>query len=409
MNVRTVLTNLGSLGNIQPFLALGAELRRYGYDPVFALAPQYGDYVRKLDFEFVPVGWEIDYQNLQKRDTASELRGGDPLHLFRKSLGTLSAMLPEMYAQLNHVCRRADLLLSGHLQPVSRIIHELTRIPFVSVHTSHFGGLQPPTFRQTACAIINPFRAKCGLPPVQDPIHTDANSDQLALYAMSRYLRPPGPNWPSHYHVTGFFFLPEEGLDPDPGLTAFVEAGPPAVVFTFSSIVHEDPRAITELLLEALDGLDCRAVILSGWSRLGGAVKMPPWVHVAPFVQHSWLFPRAACVVHAGGSGTTAMTLRSGIPAIVVPHVGDQPIWAELVRGIGCAKYVLPYQGLNARQLREALSHTLNDPFLYRNAASMAVKIREEQGVASARRLIDQLVFRAGPGTGPKHNTVSIA
>jgi len=77
MPLRTVLTNLGSMGNIQPFLALGAELRGYGYDPVFALAPQYAAYVRNLGFEFVPVGPEIDYHSLQRRDTASELRGGN--------------------------------------------------------------------------------------------------------------------------------------------------------------------------------------------------------------------------------------------------------------------------------------------------------------------------------------------
>ena len=392
---RTVLTNLGSLGNVQPFLALAAELRRSNHHPVLAVAPQYEVYVRKLGFEFIPIGPEIDLRGLQKRDTASAMRGEDPIGIFRQSLAILSSMLPAMFSELSAACHHADILISGHLQPVSRIIHEITHIPFVSVHTNHFGKCQPRAFREAACSVINPFRAKCGVPPIKDPIHTDANSDQLALYAISRYLRPPAPEWPSHYHVTGFFFLEEE-WQAEPALVEFINAGPPPVVFTFSSIVHADPRAITELLIKSIEGLGCRAVILSGWSGLGEGIRHPS-VYVTQFAQHSWLFPQAACVVHASGTGTVATVLKSGVPAVPIPHVGEQPIWAELVRGIGCAKCIIPYRELTADRLRDAIAQTLKDDSLLRNAARMAVRIRNERGVVCAARLIDELLQRVNP------------
>lgn len=391
MTARIVLTNMGSLGNIQPFVALAAELRKSNHVPVLALAPQYTDYIRKLGFEFVPIGPQVDYLSLQKRDTASELRGGDPLYLFANSLNMLSSALPQMFSELHEACRHADLLISGHLQPASRMIHEITGIPFVSIHTSHFGALQPRAFRQVAGAILNPFRARWGLPQIEDPLHVDANSDQLALYAMSRYLRPPGPNWPPHYHAIGFFFFDEVEWRPEPELAAFMKAGPRPVVFTFSSIVHEDPKAITEQLMQSALSVGKRAVILAGWSGLGTASPHPS-IYMGNFVQHSWLFPKAACVVHAGGSGTTAMTLRSGIPAIIVPHIGDQPIWAELVRGIGCAKCVIPYRELSVPRLRDAISMTLSEAALARNAWRIGEKIKNEPGVAGATRLINELL-----------------
>ncbi len=394
--MRIVLTNLGSLGNVQPFLALAAELRRVHHEPVLALAPQYADYVRTLGFPFVPIGDDIDYRGLQKRDTAGELVGKAPLDLFHESLDLLARMLPRMYEELSRACRHADLLISGHLQPAARMLHEITGIPFVSIHTSHFGHFQPKAFRDAAGAIVNPFRRKHGLPPLTDPFHTDANSDQLALYAMSRYLRPPDARWPSWYHVTGFFFLDDERLQPDAELAAFLEAGPPPVVFTFSSIAHEDPGAMTQLLMHAVAGLECRAVILSGWSAIGEGVDVPSSIHLTSFAPHAWLFPRAACVVHAGGSGTTAMALRAGVPSVIVPHIGDQPIWGDLVRGIGCARCVIPYRELDAVRLREAISATLRDRDIADQAARMAERVRAEQGVATARTLIDRLLYRLG-------------
>jgi UDP:flavonoid glycosyltransferase YjiC (YdhE family) len=33
--------------------------------------------------------------------------------------------------------------------------------------------------------------------------------------------------------------------------------------------------------------------------------------------------------VHHGGAGTTAASLRAGIPSIVCPFFGDQPFWAR--------------------------------------------------------------------------------
>jgi sterol 3beta-glucosyltransferase len=390
--VRAVLTNLGSLGNIQPFAALANEFREHGHTPVLALAPTYASYAAQLGVEFIPIGLDLDYPKLQRKDTEDALKGVDPINTLSDSLTRLDAMLPQMFLELRDVCRNADVLLSGHLQPSSRMLHELTGIPFVSVHTNHFGGMQPAAYRQAAAAVINPFRAQHGLPPLEDPIHTDANSPQLALYAISRYLRTPDPSWPSHYHVTGFFFLDEKQWQPPPELVQFLEGGEPPVVICFSSIAHSDPEAMTNLLLEAIRLAGCRAIIQHGWSGLAKGRKLPPNVLGIGFVQHTWLFPHAACVVHAGGSGTPATTLRSGVPAIVVPHVGDQPMWAEMVRGLGCAGDVIPYRELTAERLGAAIKATLINSELRRHAAEFAVKINAEQGLNTARLLIEQLL-----------------
>jgi UDP:flavonoid glycosyltransferase YjiC (YdhE family) len=392
--MRAVLTNIGSMGNIQPFVSLAAGLRDHGHDPVLALAPMYRHYVSQLGFEYVPIGFDLDYAKLQREDTDDTLNGVDPLHTLKDSLTKLEAMLPQMFEELRQACRGADVLIGGHLQPASRMLHELTGIPFVSVHTNHFGGMQPYAFRHATASVINPFRAQYGLPPVADPIHEDANSPQLALYAISRYLRPANPNWPGHYHVTGFFFLDERELIPNAELVQFLQEGEKPVVITFSSIAHPDPEAMTDLLVEAIETVGCRAVIQHGWSGLAKNRALPPNIFGIGFVQHTWLFARASCVVVAGGSGTQATTLRSGTPTVVVPHIGDQPMWGELARGIGCAGGVIHYRDLTAKKLASALQQTLSNQKLRARAAEVAQLIQAEQGVSRARVLIENLLQR---------------
>jgi len=388
-------------------MALAAELRDHGHEPLLAFAPPYEAYVRKLGFDYAPVGLDLDYVKLQREDTADALKGIDPLDTLRDSLPKLQQMLPQMFEELSQACRDADVLISGHLQPVSRMLHELTGIPFVSVHTNHFGGMQPYAFRHATASVINPFRARHGLGPIVDPVHTDANSPQLALYAISRYIRPATPGWPSHYHVTGFFFLEEKQSVPEPQLLRFLEQGEAPVVISFSSIAHPDPEAMTDLLLDAVQEVGCRAVIQHGWSGLAKNRPLPTNVFSVGFVQHTWLFPRAACIVHAGGSGTPATTLRSGIPAVVIPHVGDQPMWAEIVRALGCAGGVIQYRDLTAAKLAIALRNTLRDKNLYVRAAEVARKIEAEQGVSCARLLIEDLVRRVHRDPCPSRIAVS--
>lgn len=379
-------------------MALAAELRDHGHEPVLALAPMYREYVAQLGFEYVPIGFDLDYAKLQREDTEDALKDISPLDTLQDSLKKLQAMLPQMFEELREACRGADVLISGHLQMTSRMLHELTGMTFVSVHTNHFGGMQPYAYRHAIASIINPFRAQHGLSPLLDPIHTDSNSPQLALYAISRYIRPATPGWPPHYHVTGFFFLEEKERVPDAGLAHFLEQGEKPVVITFSSIAHPDPEAMTDLLLEAIESVGCRAVIQHGWSGLAKNRALPANVFGVGFVQHTWLIPRAACVVHAGGSGTPATTLRSGVPAVVVPHVGDQPMWAEIVRGLGCAGAVIHYKELTARKLATALQQTLHNKSLSARAAQVAKMIQAERGGARARHLIEALVRQTSRG-----------
>jgi sterol 3beta-glucosyltransferase len=390
--MRAILTNFGSTGSVHPFLALAVELRRKGHWPVLALSPFFASWAERLNVDFLPVG--PDLRKIQYDINAAMLETPDTVDQMQALFAPLLPYLPQMFDELNEACRNADVLIGGPWQPACPMIHDLTGIPFVTIQNSHFGGTGTPAFQQATAALINPFRERLGLPPVRDPLTNDANSPQLVLYNMSSHVRPPLSDWPAHYHMPGYFLLDEE-WEPDAALVEFLAGGEPPVVITFGSMTHDDTEALTELILEAISQVGCRAVIQHGWTGLAQR-KLPPNIHATGFAPHDWLFPRASVIVHHGGAGTAGSVFRSGVPSVFVPHTFDHPLWAELAYGIGCAGPPIPYPELTARRLAGALTTTLNNPRYSRSSRTLGDKIAAERGVERGRELIEQLVSRIG-------------
>jgi sterol 3beta-glucosyltransferase len=61
---------------------------------------------------------------------------------------------------------------------------------------------------------------------------------------------------------------------------------------------------------------------------------------VAPPVDHSRLFTKCDIVVHHGGAGTVATSLRAGVPMVIIPRIFDQYYWADRCSKLGLAASV---------------------------------------------------------------------
>jgi sterol 3beta-glucosyltransferase len=390
--VRAVLTNFGSTGSVYPFLALGRELQRHGHRPVVALSPFFREWVEHFGLEFAPIG--PDLRSIQHAINEAMLQLPESADAIRALFAPLMPALPAVFNDLWRTCRDADVLITGPWQVASLMIHELTGVPLVTIQNSHFGGGGTPAFQDASAGLINPVRARFGLRPLRNPLTIDANSPQLVIYNMSREVRPPAPNWPSHYHMPGYLFLDDEEWQPTEALAAFVSAAPPVVV-TFGSMAHGNPAALTDLVVTAVGAAGCRAVIQQGWSGLAPRALQSD-IFVADFVPHDWLFPRASCVVHHGGAGTAASVFRAGVPSVFVPHSFDHPLWAALAESIGCAGSSIPFLQLTSERLASAIERTRGEPRYSEAAAALGRRIRAERGRSRARELIEALV--ASPG-----------
>jgi UDP:flavonoid glycosyltransferase YjiC (YdhE family) len=97
-------------------------------------------------------------------------------------------------------------------------------------------------------------------------------------------------------------------------------------------------------------------------------------------------------MVHHGGAGTTAAALRTGIPSVVVPFFGDQPFWADRMYKLGLSPRPIPRRSLNSERLRHAIRAVIEDTTFRRRSAAIGQKIRMEDGVSSAVKIIERYV-----------------
>lgn len=393
--MRIVITTFGSTGDVQPLLGLAEELRQHGHDLLWALAPTYEKRIRSLGFAFIPIATDAPPQ-LWTRIGEAQMEQADPADQTRQYLETVLPVMPQMFRQLREACRGADVVIGPPFQLAARMVHEIDNIPYVSIHFSPFGAKSNKTVREVSAPLVNAYRQQEGLLPLEDPLGADGASPQLAIYPVSQHVFRAPAQWPTHHYLTGYFYFDEETWQPDPALVRFVEAGAPPVVVSFGSMPNQNPEALTDLVLEAVATVGCRAVLQHGEAGLGRGRALPEYVYAAGFLPHRWLFPHAACVVHHGGAGTTAATFRAGIPAVIVPHFLDQPIWGEYARALLCASAVIHHKQLTAERLANALTRALTSDRYRRAAASLGEKIRAENGVATARLLIEN---QFGKGT----------
>lgn len=142
------------------------------------------------------------------------------------------------------------------------------------------------------------------------------------------------------------------------------------------------------VVVDALQQAGRRAILLGGWSELGGG-GLPDTVLKVSEVPHDWLFPRVAAVVHHGGAGTTAAGLRAGVPAVIVPFFADQPFWGRQIYQLGVGPRPIPRKRLTAERLAVAIRIATGDEALRHRAAELGRRIRTEDGVAKAVEIIE--------------------
>ena len=186
------------------------------------------------------------------------------------------------------------------------------------------------------------------------------------------------------------------GLDVD--FERFLAAGARPLVFTLKSMAVHHPAASSFFRdsLEAARNLGQRAILLTGDP---GALDLPN--HGDDFIKRryaplSLLLPRAAAVIHQGGIGTLAQSLRSGRPELVVPFFGDQFDNAARAARLGVAR-VIPFRRYRASTATRSLAALLSDDRSHSRAQAVAATLSAEAGAERAAELVCNFLKSGSP------------
>jgi UDP:flavonoid glycosyltransferase YjiC (YdhE family) len=415
---RIVIACWGSHGDLFPYIGLALALKARGHRPVIATNAGYRAEVERERIELAEAGPTIDANAPNAREiyerVMDPVKGGE---VIVREL--LLPKLAETYEQLLGVVRQAELLVTHPITYAAPIVAERERLPWLSTTLApmlFFSRYDPPVLpalpRVHAVPLIGQWlernvtlplarratrdwmepvqrlRADLGLPRGRNPLFEGQFSPYGTLALFSRVLAAPQPDWPPHVTTTGTVFY--NGPEPlDPALQEFLAAGEPPVVFTLgTSAVGAAGRFYHESAAAAA-ALGVRAVLLTGGFAENRPHPVPPNVLLVDRAPHQLLFPHTSVVVHQCGAGTTAQALRSGKPALLVPHGHDQFDNARRVCKLGVGRTLLPAEYRAERVARE-LAALLRDSSYSAHAEAVARIVGAERGAEAAADVVEQ-------------------
>ncbi len=421
--MRIILSNIGTFGDINPLIAVALELKRRGHRPVLAVPAIYGPKITPLGLEFHPVRPNLDPGNTLLAEMVYDVRKGTERGLREFLFPVLRQTYDDLTAAATTPAR-ADLILVGELNYAGPIVAEVTGIPWASyvlAPLSFFSAFDPPVLpmyprlaradkavpgmgraiKRLARFVsrkwpqpIYDLRRELGLPRGANPLFDAKHSPDLVLAMFSRVLGQEQPDWPPHTKITGFCFY-----DSDAGnaalpanLEAFLNAGPPPLVFTLGSAAVLAAGNFYEFGARAAERLGLRAVLLIGSdARNRPRRPLPETICVAEYAPYSALFARASVIIHQGGVGTTAQCLRAGKPMLIMPYSHDQPDNARRMRRLKVAR-ILQRRNFTPLRIARKLQILLEEPIYARRAQQMAMRLKGEDGVATACNALEELV-----------------
>jgi sterol 3beta-glucosyltransferase len=412
----------GTRGDVQPFVALATRLQQAGNTVRLAAPERFAPLAASSDIPFVPLAGDPARFMQELIDRA----GRNPLRIVHVSRDFILPLAGQVIAGMRAASAGADIIVHAFLTTTGG--HALAReqgIPDVSVQffpvfapTGDFPAPALPTLplgrgynRLTHHLFTQVFwwgghigynRIRRSHPAFPErvvwPFQSSGRPATPRLYAYSSLVVPHPTDWGSDTYTTGYWFGDGAiGWTPPARLTAFLEAGPPPVCISFGSMVSRATQRIYRIVLGALSQTEQRGLILSGWGE-EPAIDLPPNVLMLDAAPHEWLFPRVRVVVHHGGAGTTAATLRAGVPNIIVPFAADQPFWGQQVAKLGVGPAPIAAKRLSVANLSAAIRAALGDAMRQR-AADIGRRVQMEDGVGQAIALIERYYDRFKKGS----------
>ena len=412
--MKFVLAAHGTRGDIEPGATVGVELRRRGHDVRMAVPPNLVDFVESAGVPAVSYGPDTREQVEAVADfTHNALKPQNPVDFMRTFRSLFVEGWAEMSRTLTSLADGADLLLTGQTyHGVVANVAEYHDIPVAGLH--HFpvrvnGQIGVPFLPSPAPAVRTTLsagwwlysrftkpdedaqRRELGLPRTTVPAwQRMADNGTLEIQAYDRALFPGlAAEWDGKRPFVGSLTL-ELAADTDDEVASWIAAGKPPIYFGFGSTPVRSPAETVAMIADACAELGERALIYSGADGPQPAADRDQ-VKLVGHVNYSTILPTCRAAVHHGGAGTTAASLRAGLPTLILWDVADQFIWATQVKRlkVGSAKKLsrITRKSL-VSQLRKILA-----PDCVARAREIAPQMSKPAvGVVAAADLLEQTV-----------------
>ena len=345
----------GTRGDVEPSVAVGRELLRRGHDVCMAVPPDLVCFAEAAGLATVAYGPELQaflHEDFLRNFWTQLFR--NPIRSLRELWEPIARYWGETSATLTSLADGADLLSTGlNFEQAAANVAEYYDIPLIALH--HFpmrangqlvpilpsplvrsaGTLTEWLFWRSTHKVEDTQRRELGLPKATGPSpRRIAERKSLEIQAYDEFCFPglaaEWAKWDGRRPFIGTLTM-ELTTDADDEVASWSAAGTPPICFATGSIPVESPADTVEMISAACAQLGERALVCFGGTDFS---HVPHFDHVKVVgpVNYAATFPACRAVVHHGGSGTTAASLRAGIPTLILWSSADQPYWGNQLK-----------------------------------------------------------------------------
>lgn len=424
MTHKIILITIGSLGDLNPFIALAHALSEEGYKPIIATSAVYKEYIISENIEFFPIKPDItdlkERLGLELPDIARYMEKDDRF-LFEK---IIFPYVNDTYEDLLPICRDVVAIVSHSITFSARPVAEKLQKTSFTVLLSPlmiYSPLDPPKgsiipfikdpswdisigYNRLLISLLGilatlwaqPLRklrqdkALSKLSGLDLLLGDKTFSHHIALFSPSLVLNSAKKNNKIFYAGHSFYdkYLQSNQLPVE--LDQFIQCGDPPIIFTLGSFVTHGALSYYKLFARAAAKLNRRAILLVNETDTEALkTECLENVFISSYIRHSLIFPKCSLIVHHGGIGTTGQALKVGIPQLVIPFLGDQFDNAERLCRLGVALKI-PVKNINVNIVIQKIHIILNDPSYLKMAQDLSKALDDENGAQNAARYISQ-------------------
>lgn len=399
---KIAMFTMGTRGDVQPYIFLSKQLIKEGFDIILGSHPCWRQLIEESGIKFEPIGPDID---IEKEAAIIRGKNSNPVISMLKTMNFVFKIIQNSSEEIYEVCKGKDLIIISHSQ-MGAVEARVLGIPIVNVTLQKemiAESLKPKTFKDKllggmiAKQVAKPYnkiRKKYGLKPVKSA--DEIMSKELNLIPISKYVLERNPYWEDKNVLTGYWYDDELDYVPADNLVEFMNQGEAPVVLALGAMSFEDKseKDKLDMFVNAFKKTGCRAII-QGFQKTLMDYELPETMFACGSIPHSWLFEHSKFVIHHCGFGTSAATMIYGIPSIPVPHVLDQLGFAIQLNDINVATKPIKSKDLSEQTIISAIEEmkcTYDEK--KKNAMAISEKIKSENGVAEAVRLIEKVMER---------------
>jgi UDP:flavonoid glycosyltransferase YjiC (YdhE family) len=357
--MKFVLACYGTRGDIEPSLVVGRELLRRGHDVRMAVPPDLVGFVEAAGLPAVGYGletktWLDVYRNFWTSAFGSFWKVRELRRLWREMWDLSDQCWGYMTSTLTSLTDGADLLLAGqsYQEPAANVA-ERYDIPFATLHhvpmrpNGQLVSILPAPLSRQAMTLFDwvawrlnkkpedAQRRDLSLPKATGPSPrriAERGSLEIQGYDEACFpgLAAEWAKWDGQRPFVGALTM-EMTTDIDADVASWIAAGTPPICFGFGSMPVASPTETVQMISSACAELGERALLCAGSSDYTGVPQFDH-VKVVGAVNYAKIFPACRAVVHHGGSGTTAASLRAGIPTLILSMDVNQTLWGGQIK-----------------------------------------------------------------------------